>query len=655
MLLRKFKRFTRERRFGRVLFWSGIALSLVLYILATAPGTDLLLFDFEVGLYRAFESTEGATRGWDWTLLVTGSLWWLGLILFAAAMSVLHLGWIRRRKHFGRDYGYAVIALVVTCTSAVLFEEWSEEIPRSAPWTLTEGAEHDLAETHSPDFINFHARTDLLNGVVFSSVLLWLLLMPRFFAPSLIILFGVVTHSFGRLALGSDWLTSLLISWSAGFVAAGAMLAWCSGLFRWAERKSERIFVRLFWRFLFSRSKRNLRHVLSSPRHRKMWEYKVQQDFHRQAKAWKSVVERRLLPLMAPGVAEYKLLETPPDATAADSRSPYVRFLHLKDGPIYVVKMARRTGLNIGRPGRIERYNRSVRNTIAVDSLGVPVPRVYWATETVERFGFVRTFIGVEEFIDGLAFDPSNADQAKAAAQALAKLHSIQSGTWRTPDEIVEQPLPYSLIRVRPEVMMTLRKIGKKIGFDMEPHEEMLWQILEKLLDDVDRLQVKWRLIHGDFTKWNLIFREGKPPCFIDLVDMRYDISGPEALKASRIVGREDVPNRQLFWETYFANGPDWEEFLKQASWSLSFLLLREMAHSRVEVSKSVPREDREKVVLERIRFALSLPRETWGDSPRDTDWQRIDKLFSPMAGDPERASWPMVQVPSSEELPLLN
>ena len=518
--------------------------------------------------------------------------------------ALLWESWSLRFKDYGRTFGHAVFALFIGIAAGII------------AWVVG-------VLFHGLGIWNIHPEA-LIAG--WGALCLCLFTGARrtgVVCAILLACYAIGWHTPASPGMGNE-ISGLL----AGILVGIPALLSLQGMKTWMERKAERLFL-----FFFSGSLIHLSggiknngsgppHPFSS--HRKPGDSRL------------GLIHKEVIPLMNPSRIDYKVLDKPPGVNP-DRKwegSRYVRFLRFADGRIYVVKIARGAGGFFHRPRRIARYYESALCATSLESLGFPVPRVYFLKEGITSLGLKRYILIVEEYINGTPLEPSNPDHVERAVRILARLHSHKRDGWGVPRHPgIKVGSSYIWRVLRPRVLYNIRRISRWYGKEWpEKMTERIWKLFEtealRLFQDGG---ISYRLIHGDVECQNfLVSGDGKTVWLIDFLTVRFDLAGAEIVSAAFQLTRGFPRHRPKAWNAYFesAGHERWAEFLKQANLSLAFFGLRELAHWRaLGVKRHAPPPSVE-LVIKWLEGLFQLEAGIWGDKPTDTNWAEISELI---------------------------
>ncbi len=616
----------KDRPIGLLLFSAAGATLAASLALASLDAFEERIYATEVASFRALSSTIGRTLAWDSIVAFCGSPQFPYVGVAASGAAALWEAWGARLHHYGRHFGRLGVVAALAALVEQAADSASELVRRPAPWVVA--GQPEFSQGLDRQELNFWETASVPDPhVTVWAFAIGALLrhVPRAAALSAVLL---LAHGFALMTAGHQWAGSIWLSLLAGATVAGAWGMVSRRSSKWFERKSEQLFVRSFWRD-FERAlpgggATEPKPVARSRRQRR----------DRREAAWDSLVQRRVLPLLAPGGGPAKLLKTPPVIGSKESRgSRYVRFLVLPDGQIVVVKHVRRPRGIFSAPSRIRHYVASARASLVLERLGMPVPRTFWMETSAPRlFGLWHRFFSVEEFISGRPLDVSNAGDTRAGMGLLARLHAHQAAGWGLVSESrTHSKSRYLLESMRPDVVGELDVIFRGgTGAANIARTAEAWKRFE---DEFNRVidawpDLKFRMVHGDITHRNILFDSSDEPHLIDFVTVRYDLFAREVLKGVLCLTDGSRDAIRGAWLHYFESAPAdrWEEFRLTGTLALALHLVREASKGRLRPRGHDAQPDEWAAWIALVFGSGPL----WGASPADTDWEAILDLMRP-------------------------
>lgn len=617
------------RSYGRILLVSAAVALVVLFIAKLLPGPNAFLIGLEESATRAFNAMLGRRSVLDWSVIIASSSEWVVWSLIAGIVSLLIEGWLTRTRHYGRLFGFALFAVFLTIVTEELGDTMSDVIEhRDSPWVVISGLT-DLRAMYDDDPIEMPSECGFPDENVMGWTCLAVLLILRAPRTAILVITTLLIYVGAHLAMGTRWLLDMATAFGAGSLIAGAVLVGGERPIRWIERKTEEGFLYAFWRSLATtQGLRGHPRPEGAPESETFRKPRLQHA-KRRDRFWHALIRREVLPALNIPASEYRLQADPPFTRGKVKRtSPYVRFLSAPGREIFVVKAAWRFGWVGYRRGRIARYETSARYNVALDRLGLPVPRLYWSRESYTFPGMQRYCILVEEFIDGHPLDTENLDEIRPAMALLAKLHSNERENWGnlldTRPNARGQFIWHSL---RPQIYTMAREMSRWYGKQW-PAEltYQIWKFIEAEAETVlSDASVPFRLIHGDVTANNLLVAE-RGVVMIDFITLKFDLAGPEIVKAVVGLTREDPSLRPAAWRTYFESAGEerWQKFLKQSKLAFLLYAMREISHRRAGGTQKGRKPENPEDILRWLSFAADRAQQWFGATPEETDWDAI-------------------------------
>jgi len=609
-----------------------------LFVLAAFYMTDDSVRLWELEFYRTLDATLGVAPTWDWFILLVASAWFISLCGAGLLVLLLEEAWQTRRDHFGRAYAFILGSIAFMFVTGMMVELATEEIRRKSPWFFIHGNRHKLEQFVDIGLIHFSRRTDLMDEVTYGWTFLTLALGLRFRRFGIYSLLGVVLFSGSNMILGRHWPISVIGSMALGSVGAGVWLLGWGRPLGWLERRVEELFVRLLWRRLLPLEAMPQKALLDQP----AMSREARRRGRRKQRHWDAVVRQVVIPVVAPGVIDYRILREPPVVEGHESApSSYVRFVQLADGTMYVVKFVRRRASPFHVPHRIVMYSRAARMNAVLGRLGFPVPRQYWVAESINYGGLVRTFVSVEEYLCGRPLSRENAEELRKGLCLLARMHRETSDSWGCIDRDPSQSFAAYIYRyAQQQAAFLLRRVMIRHNVHLSDAEvSSVWRRLEAHLLARQRQGGPFRLIHGDVTQKNIMLDANGGCHLIDFTDTAYDLAGGEAIKGVIHLFRRLPAHRTQAWASYFeAREPGaWDEFLAEAPAAFAFFAIRELAQGRIPLAPMENLELRSAAVLAWLQRVVDVPAAAWGPSPAGTRWVLLDALLVGIAATPSQ------------------
>lgn len=617
---------------GRVIALSVFGL-IVVILLAVNPFSERAVVEIESDVVLLLNDMLGNVFLLDWFVILgghTGIL--LGTMLLLLGTFAME-GWRIRRTDYGRLYGYGLLVVLFAFVVSGLVDKVSYQIgQRPAPWTVLGGLD-DLRKFYTTEFLTM----SLDDGYVDGNLLAWscavVLMWDRARRTAMIMLTFIVVHGFSEVALGEQWPIAHVLGLLIGAVIGGMGLLRLERVFANAERHMADFFVARAWRQMTPEGLsanspaiafEKPRVKLTGSEHQKHWANNL---------IWLKLVRREVLPVISLQPGEYVLSRTPPqDSDSPFKPSRFVRFIRSPRGEVFVVKAAWRWSYPLTTPKRILLYRLHARNTLALERLNFPVPRLYWVREGTLNLGLRRFFLLVEEYLPGRPLDRRSYGEASDGIRLLAQLHDNKRVGWGAISESGKSSVEeYVWTNLRPRVMYSLNRISRYYGSKW-PAEltTQIWGWFETLyfkLAGPDH--PPFRLIHGDVSRNNFI-RSGETVKMLDLLTLRYDWAGWEIIKATVSFSQAGEGWRGRLWEDYFqeAGNARWREFLRQSGVTAGYYILWEFAHERTFGIRQGHSPGEPEDFANRL-YKLMHDESLWGEQPDQTDWQRLDRYFN--------------------------
>lgn len=610
----------------------------VLTLLAVNPFSERAIVEIESDVILLLNDTLGQYAPWDWFVILgahTGILF--GVMVFLLALFAIE-GWRMRRSDYGRVYGYGLLVILLALAVGFAVDVFSYRLAqRAAPWTMLGGLD-DLRQFYTTEILTM----SLSDGYVDGNLVAWccavVLLWNRAPRTATIMLGFIVVHGFSEVALGEQWPIAHLLALLVGALIGGAGLLRLDPLFANAERHMADFFVARAWRQLTPEGLSADSPAVSFEKARLVITGADLKERNRaMRRIWRKLVLREVLPVISLHPGEYVFSRKPPKESEAPFKpSRFVRFIRSPRGEVFVIKAAWRWSSPFGVPKRIRLYRLHARNTLALERLSFPVPRLYWVREGMMNFGLRRYFLLVEEFLPGRPLDRSSYEEASEAIRLLAQLHENKRIGWGAISETGKTSTEeYVWTYLRPRIMYLLNRVSRLYGSEW-PSEmsTRIWSWFEAMVFGLmSDHPPPFRLIHGDVSRNNFI-HSGDSVKMLDLLTLRYDWAGWEIVKATVSFSTKDDPWRHRIWQDYFqeAGNARWREFLRQSGIGVGCYVLWEYGHERAfGVKKGLYPGDPE-------RFASRLhtimhDRSLWGATPAETDWDRLNQLFNAPLG----------------------
>lgn len=657
------KRIRDKRLLARNIYLCGgiAGFSLLFITLLLFSQENLWIHRIEHQAFYLLNGTLGVSFGWDWLMIIAASRLWLNLFILIVLCLAIIEGWRLRQRYLGRHFGYLIFAVAISILADETADLINDAIKRPAPCSELKHISDSVSSTlkikayslnvkppQLESYKNLRAmyKTHLLpssdNDVLDERTAGWFcltLLLFLVFPKTAAVAFGLLLLSiFANLAKGYQWLLGEIGSLCLGSIGAGLSLLFLRHPLRWLERKAEEIFVTLFSKSLLEKTL-----IFSSLREEEIksitaWlqQIALKRLISRES-FWDRLIRRKVLPLLNVHPSTFSLSSQPEIQTGLKIRpSPYVRFLKLPDGRMFVVKVVSRLGGVFHRSGRIARYKHSARCNLFLEQLQLPVPRVFWVEEGINTFGLRSHFFMIEEFINGRPLNPSNESEIKEAMHLLALLHNHTSQLWGTVFSHDLHPRQdYILHYIRPRVSYYLHKIKRTAGISFSQEEHMqLWSLFkEETTEVIAKASISFRLTHGDVTPRNFLVCNDGTLRLIDFTTVRYDLCGEEIIKSAVSLTRRYCDKTHIVWKYYFdrAGAERWAEFKLQARLAFALFALRELAHQRALWDKKnnyVPSPEKIWYWLQQLFCDEYL--EIWGETPAETNW---DAIYAIIAG----------------------
>lgn len=622
-----------QRPYARALLAASALALVLLYIGKLIPASNLWLNAIEEEASRDFNAMLGRRSVYDWSVILTSTDRWILLSILAGLISIFVEGWFTRGRHYGRLFGYALFAIILTMLTEEAGDKISDLVEhRDSPWVVLDGLT-DLRKSYDDEAIEMPEECGFPDENVMGWSCLVALLFLRAPRTSMLTLATLMIYLGAHLAMGTRWLLDMLTAAAAGPALGAAALIAFERPLHWLERKSEEGFLFTFWRSLAESERlRRPPHDASQAAGVIYRKPRIVERQHREH-YWHRLVRREVLPALNIPADRYRLLHSPPGGQLQAFRaSPYVRFLVSANKEVIIVKAAWRLGGFFYRRGRTARYALSAKYNVALERLGLPVPRLYWSKEGVTHLGLRRYCLLVEEFIDGWPVETSNPNEVIAAMRVLARLHGHTRESWgNLLDTRPHARGQFIWQELRPRVYVALREFGR--WYDRAwtaDHSHQIWKLIEseaaRILDDST---VTFRLTHGDVTPRNFLV-SGEDIVLVDLITLRFDLCGAEIIKAAIGLAHLQGDLRHLAWQTYFeaAGEERWREFRKQSRLALMVYLLRELAHLRAGGLREGEKPADPAQIVRWLESISAACEESWGDLPADADWQKISTFF---------------------------
>ncbi|MCX7765133.1 MAG: aminoglycoside phosphotransferase family protein [Candidatus Sumerlaeia bacterium] len=646
---------------GNIYLFGGFSgFFLLLIILLLFSGKDFWLHKIEHQIFYVLNGTLGISLAWDWLIIIAISRVWLQIsIVLVFGLAILE-GWRLRQKHLGRHFGFLIFAVAISLLADETADLINDRIKRPAPCyelnhlagkvSSTSGTQSYFLKVHPPqvktykdlsDIYKTHLISPLDNDVLDEKTAGWfcLALMLFFgFPRTAIVTLGLLLLSIvANLATGYQWLMGEIGAFCLGSIGAGLSLVWLRRPLHWLERKTEEIFVILFSKSLMAKTAVFAHLNEEEVKTLNIW---LRQNALRRLisreRFWDKLIRRKVFPLLNVHNTTFSLTSQPEVQTSLKTRpSPYVRFLKLPDGRMFVIKAVSRIGGVFHRSGRIARYKHSAWCNLFLEQLQVPVPRVYWVEEGISTFGLRSYFFMIEEFINGRPLNLSNEGEVKEAMRLLALLHNHPSQLWGAVFSHGLLPREDYLLRyIRPRILYYLNKIERTTGINFSEEERMhLWNLVkDETTKVIAKDSISFRLTHGDVTPRNFLVSNDGTLHLIDFTTVRYDLCGEEIIKSAISLTRGFQDRTHTVWESYFerAGSERWAEFKLQARLAFALFAIRELAHQRALWRKKnnyVPSSEKIWHWLQQLFCDEYLA--IWGEKPAETNWSAIYAIIA--------------------------
>jgi hypothetical protein len=610
------------------------AVLLALFVLKLLPATNAWLIAAEEGATRSFNALLGRRSVLDWAVILSSSDEWIIFCFVIGLVSLLVEGWLTRTRHYGRLFGFALFTVALTVATEEMGDKISDLIEhRDSPWVVLSGLT-DLREIHEDgeEAIDMPDECGFPDENVMGWSCLAILLLLRAPRTAVFTLVTLAIYLGAHLAMGTRWMLDMTTALFAGPLIAGAALVTLDRPVNWLERKTEEGFLLVFWRSLAT-----VEGLRGQPRA----EGETPDDPFRRPRLaqmklrerqWHRLVRREVLPTLNISFEEYRLLRHPPGEHGSEVRpSPYVRFLVAPNREILVVKSAWRFGTFFHQPGRVARYATSARYNVALERLGLPVPRLYWSKEGTRTGGLRRYSLLIEEFIDGRPLDTTNETEIRKAMGLIARLHSNTRASWGSLlDTEPNARGQFIWQQLRPRVYVAMREMSRWYGKNW-PNDltYRTWKLFEEEAERALSGSAAFRLTHGDVTARNFLVA-GERIVMIDFITLAFDLVGVEIIKAAVGLTREDPALRRAAWISYFeAAGPErWQEFLKQSKLSVLLYFLRELSHRRAGGVQKGKKPANPEEILSWLQSVSQESASLWGTQSAETDWESLTRML---------------------------
>lgn len=617
---------------GHVCLVVGTGGMLSLYGVGLIPAVQRFLSYAETSVFFSLNSLLGRNPVWDWTFLVTASDFWVYLAYCASFSAFVVHGWRRRRRDYGRTFGYIVFVVVVVCLSEEMADFVADNLHRVLPWK--QGVAVAIRASYDATFFEMHKDEGIVDDVASALFCLCFLVVaasPRASFVPLLLLFAYV---FSSIAVGTQWLTVQVASALMGAFFAGLALTYFGAVRKYLEHKASEAFVSAFGHYVLSRRLFDPKNPQTRGGFGRAVLAKARAlDARGKDRLWEQFVKPKAIALLNADV-NATALYTSPDLTMARVRSgKRIRFLKVGEKEVFAVRAIRARGGLLRVSPSFLRFTDGVKNNVYLQRLGFPVPRVIWTQEGVADFGLRNWFLAVEEFIESRCLDPTSLNEVEEAMRLLVRLHAHASPRWGgLYDDAARTKTDYVLGYLRRSVLYQIEKIDKchKLGF--EPREmDSLWRLFEtETVRVLSGRDTSFRLIHGDVTIRNIRVAKDSRICMIDFLTVRNDLAGAEIVKAAVALTRGCPAHCAPAWQAYFEEAGEerWREFNREARLAFARFAVRELAHLRVNiVPKGSNARLRKPEAVEWISRLFDTDR-LWGATPADTDWPAILRVL---------------------------
>jgi hypothetical protein len=500
------------------------------------------------------------------------------------------------------------------------------------------GGLDDLRRFYTTDLLTM----SLSDGYVDGNLLAWscsvVLLWNRAPRTASLMLAFIVLHAFSEVSLGEQWPVAHVLAIFLGSAIGGFGLIRQERVFAEAERHVADFFVARAWRQLTPEGLSREPEAVALEKSQVVLRETSRQKKNRLDDGiWLKLVRREVLPVLSLQPGRYVLSRLPfKDTKEPFKRSPHVRFIRSPQGELFVVKAAWRWSYPFQVPKKIFRYRLHAKNTLTLERLNFPVPRLYWIREGMINFGMRRFLILVEEYLPGRPLDRAAYEETSEAIRLLARLHENKRIGWGAISEPGKNSVEeFVWTYLRPRIMYSLHRLQRLYGPAWSPDlSTTIWNWFE---GEAFKLTgpdgPPFRLIHGDVTRNNFI-RSGDSVKMLDLLTLRYDWAGWEIVKAAVSFSQKSESWRSQIWQDYFqeAGNARWREFLHQSGFAAGYYILWEFSHDRgfgIRSAEELPEPE----VFARRLHTLIYDRAIWGTSPETTDWKRLNQLLSSPLG----------------------
>lgn len=588
------------------------------------------LHGLEHGVFKSLNSSMGRNAGWDWTIIICDSDFWvLGSLVFLMIIGAWE-GWRLRHRDYGRVFGYLVFVAVAGLVTLEAADFIADEVERRLPWR--QDAILAMIERYDAEFIDFESRAGILSDIIavwFMGLALISRRLPRTALAGAALL---AAYAGASLTIGSEWLLGQAAAVFFGSAIGGAGLLASRKPLHWAERKSSDVFLKFFWRSLYHEA---LNHPGEPGRLRLISRIKKlrHEAVPRRERFWRRLVESEVLPLLRHDGEAYELSETPPGPPQPEFRgSRRVRFLTINSGEHYVIRGIWRWGGVFAPSAKFRRYAESARCNYFLAGLGLPVAQVFWVSEKVSRGGLQSVGFCIEQFLLGRPLDLENEAEVGRAVALLARMHGHTSPNWgAVADAVKRAPSQYLLQFLRQDVLYFLRKGAEWLDIEMSQHDmERIWKMFEaEALALLSQDSPRFRLIHSDVHFRNILIDEAGKPWLVDFGEVCFDLAGWEIVKSAVALGLRRPERCRKIWAEYFkaAGEERWREFQGEARLGLARFALRELAMKRA-LGAATRGEINRQDLLKWLEDLFVKADDWWGQRPEDTNWQALVGLM---------------------------
>jgi hypothetical protein len=617
------------RTWGRIYLGIGLGGLLLFYSSGLFPSGQAMISRTEAGVFFTLNQMLGLNPVWDWTVLITASDFWAKSCYVAAAIVFTIRAWKNSELDYGRTFGYLAFMAIVVFLTEQTADFVADNLDRVLPWKS--GVIERIKADYDADFFEMYQHEGIVDdtaSALFCLNFMMLVRSPKTTAVS----FGMLAaYVFSSILVGSQWLTIQIASAFVGATAAGVALTYGGRGIEHCEREISKLFVASVGRLMLGRRFFGSTEAgRTGEFRRKMLEPARAVSAQGTEQFWTGVVMPQAVRLLNADPDTAVLYPSPKMTTDRQKSSRRVRFLRTGDGATYVIRAEKRTGGVFPKSPSFSRFMDSVKNNVYLEQMGLPVARVVWAREGIDRMGTRSYFFAIEEHLDCRPLDGRSRDELRAAMALLARMHGRTLAQWGgLHDGKRRNRVEYVLEFLRGNFMYWLRRTERQYGAGPTPgNADRIWKSLEReairVLEDE---RTAFRLIHGDVSPRNLLVDRNGSIRMVDLLTVRGDLPGWEIVKACVSMTRDCPENCPAAWEAYFeaAGEERWEAFRVESRLGFAVFALRELAHRRIGLGKLPPESEKARSRIEGwIDGLLGPPCVAWGDSPGETDWKGV-------------------------------